>query len=191
MKSQGFIMAYVIIGVFLLFFIYNFYSSIKPKEGDIRDITKFLQLKLELTKNEILNSIRINTKNYTNNLKNFLNKIEEKMQIKNFVILYHYEKNSSFLNITIYNFLNEDVLVEFYLNNTYNETFVNKFELNKTFFNVNKSSFYILNFSYRGENHSIDIFTNENFTLFKLFSDLQIEEEKSFLRKIFFDEFTI
>ncbi len=158
MKGQIFILSSVIIIIALTIIELNFLNA-KLNNDDVTYMYNFEIQYIENLKKEIFISSILTEQNCSDNFIDFSDFIKNDLESKNykfemFGVLVYYKKDiPNKINITIINYMNEDLAVDLYLNSTPNQsnsTVIQKNRFYSILFDVNPHENYNLKINYNG-----------------------------------------
>jgi len=181
MKSQGFLLAFIVIGIALIALVYNFSLTLRKTRDVSAELSKLYNKILDMFSSEVLLALRFNQTNYSYNIKNLIDIGKSLYQAKTFSFIGNY-KNGRF-NITLINYFDQDIIVEIWLNNSNKTTLVKQNNINNTFFDL-EAGLYNLTFKYDNSKYSKNINFDSSKNNFYIYVDSFFERESLLIRKV-------
>jgi hypothetical protein len=181
MKGEAFLLAAVIISVALVAMFQPMRSEYLVKQKQLLQKEFFLDI-FENIFNEIKNSIYLSYDNFDSMILNsydflkFSQKIanQKAMNFKSLIIVAQ-ANETGYLNLTVINFLSENLLINLTFNNIQNTTlFLGQYSINSTNFTYSPGNSYNLTIQYENIERSIEIETFANKKIFLAYVDVSL-----------------
>ena len=181
MKGEAFLLAAVIISVALVAMFQPMRNEYLVKQKQMFQKEFFLDI-FENILSEIKNSIYLSYDNFDSMILNsydflkFSQKIanQKAMNFKSLIIVAQ-ANETGYLNLTVINFLSENLLINLTFNNIQNTTlFLGQYSINSTNFTYSPGNSYNLTIQYENIERSIEIETFKNKKVFLAYVDVSL-----------------
>jgi hypothetical protein len=181
MKGEAFLLAALIISVALVAMFQPMRSEYLVKQKQLLQKEFFLDI-FENILSEIKNSIYLSYDNFDSMILNsydflkFSQKIanQKAMNFKSLIIVAQ-ANETGYLNLTVINFLSENLLINLTFNNIQNTTlFLGQYSINSTNFTYSPGNIYNLTIQYENIERSIEIETFANKKVFLAYVDVSL-----------------